>query len=628
MERQGIIRTRFGVIPMVTAEDLKILPDRPGVYLMKDCNGKIIYVGKAISLKNRVRSYFQSSRNLSPKTQSMVKQVDRVEYITVNSEVEALVLECNFIKEERPKYNIRLRDDKQYPWVKVTWQESFPQIYITRKVKQDGSKYYGPYTEVIAIRETLKLLRRIFPLRGCRLDLEREKPVRPCLNYHIKRCLAPCHNGITKEAYREMIGQLCLFLEGRQAELVQKLRIEMNETANKLEYERAAQLRDQIQAIEKVLEKQKVISNAQDDSDIFGIYQDNQGTLIQTFQVRQGKMVGRDYFQVTEGLETDPAEVLDAFLTQYYDGSGFVPKEILLPLPIKNTAIVAKWLSGLRGSAVELKVPQRGDKLQLIKMANENAQILLEQERNREKQNQNKVVEILTELQEQLHMEKMPHRIEGFDISNTQGQEAVASMVVFENGVPKGSDYRRFKIRTIEGPNDFAMLQEAVRRRFLKGLEERQNVQTESGKFAKFPDLLLIDGGKGQLSSVMEVLTELGLTHITTMGLAKQEEEIFLPNQEESIRLPRRSDALRLLQRVRDEAHRFAITYHKSLRDKKTVQSGLDQVTGIGPKRKQLLLKHFGSIKRIRQASIEELAGLPGMNLKIAESIKEQLDKI
>lgn len=613
---------------MVTAEDLKILPDRPGVYLMKDINGKIIYVGKAVSLKNRVRSYFQSSRNLSPKTQSMVKQVDRLEYITVNTEVEALALECNFIKEERPKYNIRLRDDKQYPWVKITWKEDFPQVYITRKVKRDGSRYYGPYTEVTAIRETLRLLRRIFPLRGCRLDLEKEKPERPCLNYHIKRCLAPCHGGITKEAYRDMIGQLSLFLEGRQAELADKLRQEMNEAAKAMEYERAAQIRDQIQAIERVLEKQKVVSTDHDDSDIFGIFQDNQGTLIQTFQVREGKMVGREYFQLTEGLETDPVEVLEAFLAQYYDGSGFVPKEVLLPLALTNTEAVAQWLSGLRGSNVEVKVPQRGEKVQLVKMANDNAQILLEQERNREKQDQNKIIETLNELQGHLGMEKTPYRIEGFDISNTQGQLAVASMVVFENGVPKGSDYRRFKIRTIEGPNDFAMMQEAVRRRFLKGLEERLNVQTENARFAKFPDLLLIDGGKGQLSSVMEVLTELGLTHIPTIGLAKQEEEIFMPDREESIRLPRRSDALRLLQRVRDEAHRFAITYHKSLRDKKTVHSDLDQVIGIGPKRKQLLLKHFGSMKRIREATLQELAQAPGMSIKIAESIKEQLEQI
>ncbi|MGE5581182.1 MAG: excinuclease ABC subunit UvrC [Bacillota bacterium] len=612
---------------MVTAEDLKILPDRPGVYLMKDQNGQIIYVGKAISLRNRVRSYFQSSRNLSPRIQSMVKQIDRLEYITTNSEVEALVLECNFIKEQHPKYNIRLRDDKQYPWVKVTWQESFPQVYITRKVKHDGSKFYGPYTEAGAIRETLRLLRRIFPLRGCRFDLDKEKPERPCLNYHIKRCLAPCHQGISKEAYREMIGQICLFLEGRQAELLQKLSREMSEAAAKQEYERAAQLRDQVQAIARVLEKQKVISDNQDDSDIFGIAQDNQGSLIQTFQVRQGKLVGRDYFQVAEGSETDPGEILEAFLTQYYDGSGFIPREVLLPVALENMETIKKWLSGLRGSSVDLKMPRKGEKLQLVKMAAENALILLEQERNREKQNVEQLMEAMNRLKQELCLEKTPYRIEGFDISNIQGREAVASMVVFENGLPKGSDYRRFKIRTIEGPNDFAMLQEAVRRRFLKGLEERQTLLTENGKFAKFPDLLLIDGGKGQLTAVMETLRELGLEHIPTIGLAKQEEEIFLPDQDESLKLSRRSEALRLLQRVRDEAHRFAITYHKSLRDKKTVSSGLDRIIGIGPKKKQLLLKHFGSLKRIQEASLEELTKVPGINLKTAESIKEQLEQ-
>ncbi len=612
---------------MVTPEDLKILPDKPGVYLMKDSEGKIIYVGKAVSLRNRVRSYFQSSRNLGLRKESMVRQVDRVEYITTNTEVEALVLECNLIKEERPKYNIRLRDDKQYPWVKITWYEAFPQVYISRKVKRDGSRYYGPYTEVSAIRETLRLLRQIFPLRSCRLDLERERPERPCLNYHIKRCLAPCHGGITKEAYREIINQIGLFLEGRQGELLQNLRNQMNQAAIAQEYERAAQLRDQVQAIERVLEKQKVISNAREDSDIFGIAQDRQGSLIQTFQIREGKLVGREYFQLVEGDETGPNEVLEAFLTQYYDGAGFIPRDIFIPYELETQEAMSEWLGSVRGGRVELRVPKKGEKLQLVKMANENAINLLQQERNREKQNLNEVVAILNELKEELNLEKVPYRIEGFDISNTQGQEAVASMVVFENGLPKGSDYRRFKIRTIEGPNDFAMLQEAVRRRFKKGLEERANLQIENGKFAKFPDLLLIDGGKGQLSGVMEVMRELGLEHIPTIGLAKQEEEIFRPEQEESLRLSRRSSALRLLQRVRDEAHRFAITYHKSLRDKKTVKSGLDLVTGIGPKRKQLLLKHFGSVKRIREASVEELLKVPGMNIKIAESIKEQLEQ-
>lgn len=610
---------------MVTSDDLKILPEKPGVYLMKDQNGKIIYVGKAVSLRNRVRSYFQSSRNLSLRIQKMVEQVERVEYITTNSEVEALVLECNLIKEERPKYNIRLRDDKQYPWVKVTWQESFPQIYITRKVKKDGSKYYGPYTDTGALRDTFKMLRAIFPLRGCRRDLDREKVARPCLNYHIKRCLAPCHGGITRENYREMIGQVRLFLEGRQAELVEKLRLEMQETAARREYERAALLRDRIQDIEKVLAKQKMVSDARDDLDIFGLVQDVQGSLIQVFQVRTGKLVGREYFIIAEGDETSPPEILEAFLTQYYDGSGYIPPEILLPFKFEGIPTIEEWLAGQRGSSVNLKVPQKGEKAQLLRMAAENAQNLLEQERTREKQHSDLLISALTELQQELKLPQVPFRIEGFDISNTQGQGAVASMVVFEGGLPKGSDYRRFKIRTVEGPNDFEMLREAVRRRFRKGLEEKENSAETPAKFARFPDLLLIDGGKGQVSGVVEVLNELGLNDIPAVGLAKQEEELHLPDQEAPIRLDRRSGALMLLQRVRDEAHRFAITYHKTLRDRQTVQSGLDQVTGIGPKKKQLLLKHFGSVKRIREASVAELITVPGITRKLAESLKEQL---
>lgn len=617
---------------MVTPEDLKILPDKPGVYLMKDAEGKIIYVGKAISLKNRVRSYFQVSRRaraqLSPRIQNMVNLVDRVEYITTNSEVEALVLECNFIKEEHPKYNIRLRDDKQYPWVKITFQESFPQIYITRKMKKDGGKYYGPYTNVGSLRETFRLIRGIFPLRSCRHDLDHEKIERPCLNYHIKRCLAPCSGAINPAAYREMIHQVCIFLEGRQDELLERLQHEMNEAAGKQEYEKAARFRDQANAVRTVLEKQKVVSDSGDDSDIFGIAQDRRGTMVQVFQVRQGKLVGREYFLVNEGEETPAAEVLESFLPQYYDGSGFIPRYILLPVQPESFMVIGEMLSSERGGTVHLKLPQKGEKMELIRMAAENARMLLEIERNKEAARENRVQEMLAELQAELALAKLPLRIEGFDISNTQGQEAVASMVVFENGVPKGSDYRRFKIKTIEGPNDFAMLQEAVRRRFLRGLAERRELETEKGKFAGFPDLLLIDGGKGQLSAVREVLTELGLEHIPTIGLAKQEEAIFLPEREEPILLSRRSEALMLLQRVRDEAHRFAITYHKSLRDKNTIKSSLDLITGIGPKRKQLLLKTFGSVKRIQEATVAELTKVPGVNLKMAESIKTQLERI
>jgi len=610
---------------MVTSEDLKILPDKPGVYLMKDADGNVLYVGKAVSLKNRVRSYFQSSRNLSLRIQSMVKQVDRVEYIITDSEVEALVLECNLIKEKRPKYNIRLRDDKQYPWVKVTLQETYPQVYITRSLKQDGSKYYGPYTNVTALRDTVKLLRQIFPLRDCRYDLDRERVPRPCLNYHIKRCLAPCAGMVSSVTYREMIRQVCLFLEGRQGELAERLKREMEEAAEKREYEKAAVLRDRLRHVQAIMEKQKVVSETPEDLDVFGIAQDRAGSVVQVFQVREGKLVGREYFILPEGEESSLSEVLEEFITRYYDGSAFIPKEILLPVDLEGRESIAVWLGRQRGSKVKLRIPKKGDKLQLVEMARENAGILLEQERNREKQRQNYVTEILEELQNVLEMNRIPQRIEGFDISNIQGTDAVASMVVFEDGMPKGSDYRRFKIRTVEGPNDFAMMQEAVRRRFRKGLEERQHVATENGKFAKFPDLLLIDGGKGQLSAVMEVLEELGLTHLYVIGLAKQEEEIFLPHREEPIRLSRRSQALMLLQRVRDEAHRFAVTYHKSLRTKRTLSSGLDGVPGIGPKKKQALMKRFGSLKRIREASVEELMQVPGISQELAEAVKEHL---
>lgn len=611
---------------MVTPEDLKALPDSPGVYLMKDAAGKIIYVGKAISLKNRVRSYFQASRNLSLRIRSMVEQVDRFEYITTNSEVEALVLECNLIKEEHPKYNIRLRDDKQYPWVKVTLKESFPQVFITRKVKRDGNKYYGPYTDVRALKETFRLLRRIFPLRGCRHDLDRERIERPCLNFHIKRCLAPCCGKISKERYRKIIDQVCMFLEGRQNELLVKLRKEMEEAASERRYEKAALIRDEIRDIEKVLEKQTIVAAVYDDMDVFGIAQDRKGSIVQVFQVRQGKMVGREYFPLVEGDETPPEEILEAFLPQYYDNAGFIPKEVLIPFNLESMTAISQWLGNQRGSKVNLRVAKKGEKAGLLRMAQENAGILLQQERTHEEQSIIRITEILNQLQQDLGLDKPPLRIEGFDISNIQGQQAVASMVVFENGVPKGGEYRRFKIRTIEGPNDFAMLQEAVGRRFRKGLEERREVATESGKFARFPDLLLIDGGKGQLSAVCEVLEELGLTHLNVISLAEKEEEVFKPGNNEPIILSRRSESLMLLQRVRDEAHRFAITYHKTLRDKRTKASSLDLVIGIGAKKKQLLLKHFGSVKQVKEATVEELMRVEGINRKLAENIKEQLE--
>jgi excinuclease ABC subunit C len=606
-------------------DDLKFIPNQPGVYLMKDLQGRVLYVGKAASLRNRVRSYFQSARNLSPRIEQMVRQVDRVEHIVTASAVEALVLESNFIKEKRPRYNVRLRDDKQYPWVKVTWQETFPQVFITRRIKRDGSKYYGPYTDVGALRETLRRLRRIYPLRSCKYDLERERPPRPCLNFHIHRCLAPCHAGITPEAYREMVRQITLFLEGRQDRIAAKLTAEMQQVAAERDYERAAQLRDWLRDIEKVLAKQKMVSFTRQDTDIFGLARDDQGALIQVFQVRDGKLVGREYFLLGEGISSSVAETLEAFLIQYYDGNGLIPAEICLPEAIGEMELFAEYLSGQRGAKVTLSLPQRGEKEQLVRMANENAVNLLLQERHREKHREAEELAVLEALARELQLAKPPRRIECFDISNLQGEEAVASMAVFENGRPKGAEYRRFKIRTVQGPNDFAMLQEAVRRRFRKGLAERAEEAGAAGKFSRFPDLLLIDGGKGQLSAVFEVLAELQLTEIDLASLAKQEEEVFRPGNELPVRLEQRSEALKLLQRLRDEAHRFAITYHKSLRDKKTTTSDLDAVPGIGPRKKQALLKKFGSVQRIREASLEDLVKVPGVDAKLAQMIKENI---
>lgn len=608
---------------MVTAEDLKILPKQPGVYLMKNAENKVLYVGKAINLKNRVSSYFRASTKHVARIRSMVSQVDHFEYITTASEVEALALECNLIKEFHPKYNVMLRDDKQYPWVKITLQETYPQVYITRQPRRDGSKYYGPYTNAGALRETLKMLHNIFPIRVCRHNLDREKIKRPCLNYHIKKCLAPCTGKVEVEKYREMIEQICLFLDGKQRKLAEYLKQEMQKASDERQYEKAAEMRDRLQDITKIMERQKVVAETEQEMDLFGIAQDREGSIVQIFQVREGKLVGREYFSFEAGDEVPAVEILQQFIVSYYDLAG-VPREVLVSELPEDALTIEEWLTRQRGSKVAFRVPQRGEKHGLLDMAMENARVLLEQERHKESQRQNYIRDMLEELRQAVGIKQLPRRIEGFDISNIQGTEAVASMVVFEDGMPAGSEYRRFRIKTIEGPNDFAMMKEALTRRFRHGLEERQNGEGD-GKFAKFPDLLLIDGGKGQLSSVVEVLEELGLADIAVLGLAKQEEEIYLPYCSEPIILSRRSHALMLLQRVRDEAHRFAITYHKNLRFKRTLRSELDDIVGIGPKKKQQLMKTFGSVKRIREAKIEELIQVPGITRELAETIKEQL---
>ncbi len=585
-------------------EKLAHLPDQPGVYLMKDAQGKIIYVGKAVVLKNRVRSYFQSSRNHSPKVRSMVARIADLEYIVTASEMEALILECNLIKKHRPKYNISLRDDKSFPYIKVTLNEPFPRVYATRKVVKDGARYFGPYTNAGAVHETLKLLKRLFPLRTCR----RLDAPRPCLQYHIKRCLAPCAGKVNEAEYGDMIKAVCLFLEGRSEDMVKSLRQKMDQAAENLEFEQAARLRDQLQAVEKITEKQNIVTGA-GDQDAVGLARSAAGICVQVFFIRSGKMVGRDHFLLSGGEEEEDADLLTAFLKQYYSQSTFIPREILLPLELAEQELLTEWLSGLRGGKVWLEVPKRGTKKDLVQMAAGNALLVLNEQALKIQDQADRTEGAVRELGRYLAMEGLPERIECFDISHIQGAETVASMVVFEGGLPKKEDYRRFKLRTVEGkPDDFKSMQEVVGRRYRDGS-------------APLPDLIVIDGGKGQLSSALEIIRGAGLHDVMVVGLAKEFEHIFREGMSEPLILPRHSQSLYLVQRIRDEAHRFAITYHRKLRSKRNMVSVLDHIPGIGEKRRKALWQEFGSLAKIKQAAVEELAAAPGMTRPAAEAV-------
>ncbi len=609
---------------MVTEADLRLLPAKPGVYLMRGVQDEVLYVGKARSLRNRVRSYFQEARPLDPRIQLMVSQIARFEFIITASEVEALALESNLIKEHHPKYNVKLRDDKQYPLLKVTWEEDYPQLLIVRRIKDDGARYFGPYTDSGALRDTLRLLRKLFPLRSCKRRIGIDRIDRPCLNHHIHRCLAPCVGAVSAAEYRLMIEQVCLFLEGRQEQLVQDLQGQMEEASRLLDFERAAALRDRLADLRKVAERQKVVSTAREDLDVLGLAIGLEGALVQVFQVRGGKLVGREHFLLTAGADMRPEENLEAFLVQHYAEAPQVPPLILLPALVASPEAIASWLGERRGGRVRLAVPARGEKKQLVEMAMENAALLLEQERVRRSYAEEYAFRALARLAADLDLPAPPRRIEAFDISNIQGQEAVASMAVLVDGRPAPEEYRRFRIRTVQGANDFAMLQEATGRRFRRGLAERD--EGKKGGFADLPDLLLIDGGKGQLHAVLDELGTIGATP-AILGLAKENEEIYLPGRSEPLVLPRDSEALYLLQRVRDEAHRFAVTYHRAVRAKGTRASVLDGITGIGPRRKQALLRQFGSVKRIMAASIEDLAAVEGMSRQAAEAVYLGLHK-
>src|SRR5256712_1088114 len=650
---------------------LNSLPHRPGIYLMKDADGKILYVGKANSLYNRVRSYFQESSDLGPKNRVMIAKVADIEFLVVKNEVEALVLESNYIKQYRPRYNVLRRDDKNYPYIKVSLTEDFPRVYRVRSFQRDGNRYFGPYTNSGAVDATLDLLNKLFAFRTCRYDAstwappaQGEPPAgwkqkllpRPCTLYYIPRCIAPCVAYASREEYDAVIKQVILFLEGKHDEVVKSLQEKMYEAAENLNFEEAARIRDRIQAVERVLEKQRIISTeGQDDQDVIAFASDEVETCMMTFFFRNGKLIGREFFILQGTRDSSPGEVMASFLQQFYESSPHIPPELVVEAEPDDRAVIQSWLREKRNGAISITAPKRGDKLRLIEMVKQNAGEVLEQQRIKWLTDSQKTQLALEELQEALNLAAPPQRIECYDISNTQGTNSVGAMVVFEAGRPKPSEYRRFKIKTVEGPNDFASHQEVLRRRFRNAAKQAAaDVETaseiithtdtsiEAADYATvdktpvatqfqhewaLPDLIIIDGGKGQLSAAMEVLQELHID-IPTVGLAKENEEIFTPGSPDPIMLPRSSQGLYMVQRIRDEAHRFGITYHRKLRSERTFKSVLDEIPGIGPKRKQALMKHFGSVRAMSAASIEDLAALDGMTRDAAEKVKEYIGRV
>jgi len=605
---------------------LSNLPTAPGVYLMRNEAGEVIYVGKAVNLRNRVRSYFQKSAAHPLKVRVMVEHIHDLEIIVTDSEVEALILENHLIKEYSPRYNVRLKDDKTYPYIKVTVQEDFPRVLMVRRRLNDGARYFGPYTDVTAVKKTLSFLRTLFPLRTCSKKIVEGQQDRPCLNYHIGRCLAPCAGLVSKEKYGEMIAEVIMFLEGRIDRLIPELTEKMHQAAAKLEFERAARFRNQIRGLQTLAERQKMVAQHNEDQDYLGCARYGELACVQVFFVRSGKLVGRDHFLLECSAEEDEGEILRSFLQQYYQDASYIPREVLIPEELDESAVLEDWLGGLRGGRVYLRTPKRGVKRQLLDLVIKNAQVVLDETKSRQAFKEKAQEKALQELQEVADLPEPPERIEAFDISNLQGTNIVASLVVWEDGDFKSSDYRRFRIRGVEGaPNDYESMREAVRRRFQRGLQEREE-QVKDGKFAAFPDLVLIDGGKGQLSAALEVRDELGLI-MPFIALAERREELYLEGSSEPVVLPLDSPGLLLLRRIRDEAHRFALTYHRNLRGKAARTSILDEIPGVGPKRKKDLIKHFGSVKRIREASLEELQQVPGISAKLAGEIYQHMQK-
>ena len=609
---------------------LDTLPPKPGCYIMKNSEGKVIYVGKAISLRNRVRSYYRAGGDCREKVAQLVQEITDIDWIVVSSELEALILEMTLIKKHMPHFNVRLKDDKRYPYIKVHWADPFPKVTVTRQMERDGSRYFGPYTSVWAVHQTLDLLRKIFQYRSCDRIITGQD-ARPCLYYDIKLCTAPCIGVIDQASYRQIIDDLCKFLEGRTEAIIARLKNAMQTSSKALNYEKAAAIRDQILAIEKVVEKQKVVSSKDMDSDVIALARSNGQACVQVFFIRSGKLIGREYFILEGTSDEKTSAILTQFIEQYYDEASFIPKELLLPEDVEEAHIIQQWLRQKRGGEkVELKVPQRGNQRELVQMASENAMETLRALKTQWAADTHKQSEALAELQKALGLPLPPNRIECYDISNIQGTAAVGSMVVFEQGIPSKKHYRRFNIKTVEGADDFASMQEVLLRRF-KRWQAAEELKKEPGakpdlSFSLLPDLLIVDGGKGQLGRAVLVLKEFGLLEkVTAVGLAKEEEVLFQPGKEKPLMLPRNSQGLYLLQRIRDEAHRFAITAHRNLRSKKGMASQLDSIAGIGPARRKALIKKFGSVEKIRQASSEELREVQGVTEEIAKRLKENL---
>ena len=602
-------------------EELKKLPGRPGVYIMHDEKDHIIYVGKAISLKNRVRQYFQSSRNKGVKIEQMVTHIRRFEYIVTDSELEALVLECNLIKEHHPKYNTMLMDDKTYPFIKVTTNEAFPRVVLSRKMLKDKARYFGPYTSSQAVRDTIDLIHKLFHLRSCNRSLPRDiGKERPCLNYHIKQCDAPCQGYISREEYGKAVNEVLRFLNGNYDSVLKELEDKMNAASEELEFERAIEYRELISSVKKVAQKQKITDSSGEDRDVLAVASEEEDAVVQVFFIRGGRLIGRDHFYLRISKGENASEILNSFILQYYAGTPFIPGELMLQEEVEDRELLETWLTSKRGQKVILKVPRKGTKEKLVELAQENARLVLSKDKERLKREEGRTIGAVKEIAALLSLSEIV-RMEAFDISNTNGFESVGSMVVYERGRPKRNDYRKFKIKGIKGADDYGSMREVLTRRFTHGLKERSEY-TELGKFTAFPDLIMMDGGKGQVNVALQVLDELHL-NIPVCGMVKDDHHrtrgLYYHNEE--IPIDRSSEAFRLITRIQDEAHRFAIEYHRQLRGKGQVHSILDDIEGIGPTRRKALMRQYLSLEDIKKASVEELAKIPSMNEKAAESV-------